>query len=394
MLALGLATGARPEAPAMPAVEVQLTSWGAIQNVQLSGEGLVLRDDGGQRLFRGERPRKLTIRRVGNSLLLVAGNKERRIASPLRAEATAGVTVTIGSRKRQYAGTLMVSVRGGRLRLTSVVPFEEYIASVLSAEVPALFPLEARKAAAVATRSYTVRKLWVAPAREGLCDTHHCQVYPGTLGVRAAHREGAEATVGQIALFEGEPIEAVYSSDCGGWTAANEEAWPGSQPVPYLRGRLDASSPDTDPYCIVNRAHEWEREISQAALRRLAADASGPMDVSILERSASGRVLRLRVGRRELTGDAFRRALGAAVVKSQRFEITTSGSGITLRGRGAGHGVGLCQFGASGMARAGHGYRDIIKHYYRGVSIAKTPRQLARRLAKHEAGSVRLAANR
>ena len=380
LVALTWVAAARPQADPPPSVRVRLNSWGRLTSVSLEGEGLTF--------TAGARQRRTTSLAVeiapGGQLRLQAEGWDRAVDSSVRVSAAAGpVWVHALGRKRAYPGVLTVAAKAGRLRLVNEAPFEDYVAGVLSAETPAAFGLAARQASAVAIRGYTLRKLRSSQWRRGLADTVRCQVFPGTGRVSAAHWEAVRSTAGEAPFFDGEPIEAVYSSDCGGRTANNEEAWPGGAPVPYLRGGRDSSESHPDPFCAGNRAHHWEARLSDASLRRLAPEAGSPLSVQVLERSESGRAIRVRVGSRgeagevrreasvELSGRDLRRRLGAGVVRSLRFEVSLEDGATVLRGAGSGHGVGMCQFGANGMAAAGYGYREILAHYYRGVVVRR-----------------------
>src|SRR5262249_5173083 len=153
-------------------------------------------------------------------------------------------------------------------------------------------------------------------------------------------------------------------SDCGGATAANEEAWRGAKPVPYLRSVEDAPEPEGEPYCAVNRSHNWSLSLTRPHLRRLLGKKASDVCLQVVDTTETGRVrqLRLAAGKaaedaketaeagKTYLGEEWRRLLGLSAVKSLRFSVKVSDTGVELEGTGFGHGVGLCQFGANGMA--------------------------------------------
>jgi stage II sporulation protein D len=316
-------------------------------------------------------------------------------APALRLEAET-LTVEIGALKRTYPGALVLSGGAGGIRLSNECSLESYTEGVLASECPALFHPEAIKAMAVAARSYSYRKAFLG--KGDLCDGTHCQVYRGIDGVRPSIHEAVQATEGLCALYQGEVIDAVYSSDCGGCTEANEDAWKGSKPLAYLRPVEDAPEPHGEAYCAVNRSHAWKLVLTRARLQALLGKRDAAAGLEILDRSESGRARRLQlsaapknaacpeeaesrpsVPSRVFTGEEWRRALGLSAVKSLKFEVRETETGVVLEGAGWGHGVGLCQFGANGMARQGATFREILKHYYTGVEVAPAPALVAAR---------------
>jgi len=294
------------------------------------------------------------------------------------------LTLQVGKVTRTYPESLLFSVSKGGLVIANRCSLERYTEGVLASECPALFHPEAIRAMAVAARSYSFRKGYLSG---DLCDTTHCQVYEGVGKVKPTIREAVVATDGICALYEGEVIDAVYSADCGGYTEANEIAWKGARPIPYLRPVEDAPEPQGEAFCASNRTHKWSLSLAKARLVELFGKAEQAVKLAVVEMSDSGRVRRLQLGpevmavgaaakmtvARLFSGDEWRRAMGLAKVRSLRFEIQETETGVQLSGRGFGHGVGLCQFGANGMGRKGYAFSEILTHYYTGVTLAPAP---------------------
>lgn len=357
-----------------PSVRVTLSSLGSPSRLEVSGSGLRGTDGKGEAL-------PLT---DGSATLLASGSQVKLggvSTETVRLQAEA-MKVGQGRRARQYPGELIVTASRGRLRIVNETSLEQYTEGVLAGECPALFHPEAIRAMAVAARSYSYRKAFLANGE--LCDTVHCQVYRGLTGHQSI-REAVRDTTGVCALYQGEVIDAVYSSDCGGYTEASEAAWRGGKAVPYLRPVEDAPEPEGEPYCAVNRGHRWSLTLTRERLLSLLGKRAEEVRLKIVDLTESGRVRQLQVlagevkaeaaaaAAKTFSGDQWRRLLGLSAVKSLKFDVKDTGTGIQLEGRGYGHGVGLCQFGANGMGKTGATHDEILKHYYTGIELGAVP---------------------
>jgi stage II sporulation protein D len=270
---------------------------------------------------------------------------------------------------------LRVTARDGRLLLTAQVPLEKYTAAVLAGETGEFRNEEALKAMAVTVRTYAAH----FRGRHGdegydFCDTTHCQ-FPRWNGAMERFRAAAAATQGEVLWFGGAPAAAHYHQNCGGRIASGSEAWAGVR-EPYLRAHAD-------PYCAAGAPLRWESALTvaqlDAALR--AAGITPPLGWTKMEvaaRTESGRVRLLRLGggalpEMTLAASSLRfavgRALGWEKLRSDLYGVRGDGQRIIFSGRGAGHGVGLCQAGAEEMGREGKSYREILSFYYPGTSV-------------------------
>lgn len=381
-----LAHAQEEPAPVLPPIRVRLVSLGAPSRLALhSATPIRVTDPETGESFESNEG-DLSVSAVGKEVK--AG---RLSATTLRVEAEV-LSFQVGKAPHAYPAALLFTAARGALSLTNECTLEQYTEGVLAGECPALFHPEAIRAMAIAARSYSYRKGYLGG---DLCDTTHCQVFRGALGIKPSIHEAVTATAGLCALYDGEVIDAVYSSDCGGYTEANENAWKGSKPVPYLRAVEDAPEPEGEPFCAVNRSHGWTLALTRARLQALFGKVDRSVKLAVTETSESGRVRRLQLEHeasttdaaaetaaaapktgqhaRIFSGDEWRRALGLSNVKSLKFEVVENEKGVELSGHGYGHGVGLCQFGANGMGRRGYSYADIIQHYYTGVSISPAP---------------------
>ncbi len=385
---------AEPLSPSLPAVKVRLASLGSPSQVTLrptgaasatspAGEAVEISDNG------------MVVASAGGKLQV---GDQRFTSLRVRGDA---VSLQVGRLTRTYPGTLILTAGASGISVSNECELERYTEGVLAGECPALFHPEAIKAMAVAARTYSYRKAFLG--KNDLCDTTHCQVYLGTGGVRPTIREGVRQTAGLCALYQGEVIDAVYSSDCGGMTEGPEDAWKGGKAIPYLRPVLDAPEEGAEPYCAVNRSHKWAVNLTWTRLKSLVGKAINDLTLDLLDFTASGRVKRLFLGPesagdedvssmmamlaptkkpaagRVITGAQWRQMLGTSVVRSLKFEVKATPQGVTLNGRGYGHGVGLCQFGANGMGKSGAEFRQILGHYYTDVEVTPAPTVAAAR---------------
>lgn len=305
---------------------------------------------------------------------------------------------------KRYRGLLRTVVTDSGTLVVNVLPLEDYLKGVVPLELGERPAAEraALEAQAIAARSYTVSRL--AAARGGRGRSEHFdlvpstadQVYGGVDAERPNASAAVDATHGQVLLFGGRVITAPYSSACGGETAAAEEAWNG-EPVAYLRRVSDRIGRSERYYCDIAPRFYWERALSGGELHaavgrylRTITDVppQGPGEVRSLrvaERFRGGRVkvleLRTSRGTFDVGGNDARvvlRAPSGEPLPSSYFSLSTEGGDagiarVILRGNGYGHGVGLCQWGAIGRARAGQSARQILRTYFPGTSVGPLP---------------------
>lgn len=268
-----------------------------------------------------------------------------------------------------YPGALILWPEDG-LVFFNEVGLEDYVCGVLGSEAYASWPLEALKANAVAIRSYTLYSLGKHGTFD-LCDTIHCQVYRG-LPEEAVFRTAVTATAGEILRWQGAPINAVYHSSSGGRTRNNEEVWVGT-PLPYLRSVEDF---DHD-----GRNYHWPQHylFSWAELTRALGVAMDRELHLVPFFNAAGERLGFRfysyLTGKQLRNEELRRILSLPspnfriFIYPEETEITQAatlppGTNLLFTGKGAGHGVGLSQWGAAALAGRGYSYRQILRHYY------------------------------
>lgn len=281
---------------------------------------------------------------------------------------------------RPYAGTFKIYLAGNELGVINLAPIADYLAGVLAAELPAA-PLAALQAQAIAARTYLVKnRQRHAAAGYQLCDLTHCQRYAGSAGVDSSMRLAVTSTCNEILTYQNKPIEVFYSSTCGGRTADDHGVWSGVDDHVYLASVADSSR--QAGYCTVSPHFRWRWQIGADSLLQLWREELGDaiQAIGVSKRGADGRVRELALMGQSLhlvRGEEFRavvcRVRGWNAVKSTAFDLQLEQKNYVFTGRGLGHGVGLCQYGALGMARQGHSYRKILRHYFPGTEIKKYP---------------------
>jgi stage II sporulation protein D len=304
------------------------------------------------------------------------GNEKKMIFSPA---SLGGGPARVKSRNdltqvngRKYRGWVELRRnRAGLLLVINDLDLEDYLKGVVAAEIPHAWEFEALKAQAVAARTYALYQKRTSGKRSyHILATVSSQVYRGNAGERSNAVKAVQDTKGLVIDYGGEIIPAFYHADCGGHTEDAAELW--GIDVPYLKG----------VECECQRIAEngvWEKRISvftlADALRRKGYGVGVVSDLSIRDMTPAGRVKHVAVtssGANSLIpGETLRSALGNTVIPSVFFELEISGDEAVFSGRGRGHGVGLCQWGAKEMAQRGHDFKAILAHYYPGTSLSK-----------------------
>ena len=244
---------------------------------------------------------------------------------------------------------------------------EDYVAGVVSGEMPSSFPPEAQKAQAVAARSYALTRKIEARAAGREHDIGAgvlAQVWTERPG--AAARAAASATAGEVLVAGMDPVEAYFHASCGGRTEGGLAAI--GRDLPYLAavacGRCDGAP-----------RVRWTAVIPARELARAAGLPGAASAARVVARTATGRAERVEIeagGRSaSLAATDLRQRLGFSRVPSLAFELRPAAGGFAFEGRGQGHGAGLCQWGAAGLAREGKTYREILAHYYPGADVVR-----------------------
>ena len=266
-------------------------------------------------------------------------------------------------------GSLDITAKDGHLLVVNVVDLEDYVAGVVSSEVNPEWHEELLRTQAVAARTYVLyKKLENAGQPFDVYASVQDQVYTGRKNVNDAVLDAVRLTRGQVLTYEGRPIFAVYSSTTAGPTEDAMNVW--AKDLPYLKG-VDCPFDQESPW------YEWQATIPFDVVESRLKEEGYPVGwlatLAPYRITPAGRVRDVRIlhsrGELILTGHEFRRLLGYAKVRSTRFAIERIDRHVVFTGRGAGHGVGLCQWGAKEMAQLGYPYQSILRYYYPGTEI-------------------------
>ena len=299
---------------------------------------------------------------VGGRMIDVDGR--RALAFRLRSERP------IRLNGREYGGLLDLVANGGGLAVVNELPLEDYVAGVLRGEVSERWPIEALRAQAIVARTYAAyyRLLNAGRAYHIVASTAH-QQYTGRVPASSPFWGAVQETAGQVLYWEGELFPAFYHAESGGYTEDPRTVFaarnmPGLRPVVC---QFSAGSPH----------FFWSLDLRLAdvaeALRRHGSDVGGVTAIEVTERTASLRASAVTVrgtrGVVRLRGNELRRIVGYDLLKSTLFAVAIDAGIAHFAGRGYGHGVGMCQWGARGMAEQGYTARAIVAFYYPGTTL-------------------------
>ncbi|MBI5236796.1 MAG: SpoIID/LytB domain-containing protein [Deltaproteobacteria bacterium] len=273
---------------------------------------------------------------------------------------------------KSYRGVIEIYDEGKGLMIVNELSVEAYLAGIVSNEIPAGWPEDALKAQAVIARTYALYH-----KKKRLNDKYHIegsvlgQVFGGMASENPATTRAVDDTKGEIVAYNREPALTVYHSNAGGRTDRALDVW--SSDYPYL---VSVES----PYDSASPGLNWEFAVQAGSFMTLL-NASGysltePEGIYAESKTPSGRIKTLIVkdeksGSVRLSGEDLRRLLGYSSLKSSIYKVSKTNGLFIFTGKGSGHGVGLSQWGAKGMAENGYSYKKILMHYYPGTSIIK-----------------------
>ena len=243
---------------------------------------------------------------------------------------------------------------------------EDYIIGVVAGEMPASFSMEALKAQAVAARTYALKKL---AQNQIMSDTIRDQVYKDISQMKKLWgnsftiyynkiKNAVLSTKGEAIYYQNSLIDAVYFSTSNGKTEDSVHVWGNS--FPYL---VSVDSPwDTNVTSFLKTTMKTKSEVET----KLNIKLSDETEIKVLSKSSSGRINKIQIGDQIFNGVDLYNKLG---LRSRDFTMWIDGETVYFETRGFGHGVGMSQYGANGMAKEGYTYTEILKHYYQGVQI-------------------------
>jgi stage II sporulation protein D len=247
-----------------------------------------------------------------------------------------------GKFHRVYSGRLTIQARKGELLAVVAMDRETAVASIVAAEMAESDPMEALKAQAVVTRSF----LLAGPRHLDFdfCDTTHCQFLKSPPDLSSRVTSAVLATQGLVIAWHGKPLAAMYSSRCGGHTRSLHDV-----------GLREAGTAPGDAYPYYSVRCQWCRRHPATWQSKIGSSGQPPQPGDERRRIAEAR------------------QWGWGAIPGNDFTATEDGEGWRLEGHSVGHGVGMCQMGATGMATAGAGFREILSHYYPNIQLLTLP---------------------
>jgi stage II sporulation protein D len=267
------------------------------------------------------------------------------------------------------SGLVHLVRRGKGFLVINRVDLEEYVKGVVPAEVSSTWHPEMLKAQAVAARTYALYQQMLSATREyDVAATVQDQVYRGKQGIDAGVLRAVEDTRGLVVTYQDAPIYAAFSSTAAGLTEDAMNVW--SKEYPYLKG-VEC------PFDLASPYYQWKSSFKvdtlEQNLRQQGFSVGTIATMTPLSFSRGGRVATLRIlhsgGELILRGEELRKAVGYTIIPSTQFAIESIGRDVVLSGYGAGHAVGMCQWGAKELAELGYPFSTILRYYYPGTEL-------------------------
>lgn len=299
-------------------------------------------------------------------------------------------------KKRTYRGIIRLKPSGSNIRLINIVDVEDYLKSVIFTEMgPAskAQDFEALKAFAVCLRNYTFMKVHESKADFDLYPDSRDQVYRGASSEKIFSNSAIDETNGLVLEYNGQLAKTFYYSSCGGHTENSDNVF-SQKGIEYLNGVEDGN--EDEPYCMISPSFNWTEKFTQEEIISLLKKAkyiTNPQirikNIEVQSRFKSGRVNELKIttvnpeGQMSnlfLIGNSIRSIITSketkGLLRSTLFDIEAEYkkgllSSVQIKGRGNGHGVGFCQWGAIGQSRAGKKFHEILYSYFPGTKLSE-----------------------
>ena len=304
-------------------------------------------------------------------LTLHGGEQGLTLTFPRLARKPNGAAMSSGDSGTEISVSGLVHLvrRGKGFSVINRVDLEEYVKGVVPAEVSSTWHPEMLKAQAVAARTYALYQQMLSATREyDVAATVQDQVYRGKQGIDVGILRAVEDTRGLVVTYQDAPIYAAFSSTAAGLTEDAMNVW--SKEYPYLKG-VEC------PFDLASPYYQWKSSFKidtlEQNLRQQGFSVGTIATMTPLSFSRGGRVATLRVlhsgGELILRGEELRKAVGYTIIPSTQFAIESIGRDVVLSGFGAGHAVGMCQWGAKELAELGYPFSTILRYYYPGTEL-------------------------
>lgn len=362
-LVILVASGCVPEERPSRRRAVRVALLQGAKAVTLSSRSVLVVKDSRSRkaLSTARRGKAITVRFAGKGLN-IAGTPH-----PVRDVHVKSTSNEVCVNGKTYPGSLRIHRGEGGLLVVNSVDLDTYLKGVVPSEMPATWPQEALKAQAVVSRSFVLFHA-VRNSEKDYDIASKTQVYnPDKRDGRTD--KAVDATRKTVLFYKGKVLLSFFCTCCGGFTEYAANVWQSEGEFPR---------PVRCPFCKEAGDFRWRARMSSGQLRRRlrGAGITGARRITVHRRSASGgRVTALKIecedGEKIIRINRFRMAMGPNVLKSGFFEIEVEGEHVVFRGRGWGHGVGMCQRGAKVLAERGKSFKSILRHYFPGARTKK-----------------------
>jgi stage II sporulation protein D len=352
--------------PALAEEEVRIAILANQTHVDVSGASLAIYDaDSGERIGAWDKKEVTLFPRAGGLRFSVArGTRKDLDAKRVLVEAKGGVRAGQGV----YLGRIEIGLDGAQLYAINRLPLETYLLGIVGSEMNPDWPLEALKAQAVAARTYALQRRMMMRAANKAYDLESSvisQVYKGAERIRPSVIRAVKETHGEVMSWHHGLVEALFHSTCGGKTRSAVAVF--GRPVPYLVA-------EPCRWCRDSARHHWQLDVPLNELSSMLEGARlVKSKLKTFERKdgASTVSVHSKAGPKAISPKAVRAAMGYGVLFSDHFTAKTEGRFVHIEGSGFGHGVGMCQWGARGLALEGKSHEEILQHYYRGIRVQR-----------------------
>lgn len=289
---------------------------------------------------------------------------------------------------KKFRGRIIISIVASEIKIVNQIGLEDYVKGVMTREMPIGRGTEnynALKAFSICTRTYAYNKINENKLFFDIYPDTRDQVYGGVEGETVYTNKIVDETSGQILFYDNQPATMFYHSTCGGQTENVENVFSKSN-IPYLSGIKDGD----EPFCKISPRYEWVENYSESNFieqlykaKLIESTNYKISDLRIKSRFNSGRVNELDIILNDneeiqktifLIGNQIRSIIRSSndksILKSTLFDITIdSKNNVVISGKGNGHGVGLCQWGAIGQSKKGIDFKEILNHYFPGTRL-------------------------
>ena len=327
--------------------------------LKLSCRGPITIKAGNKILKREKRLEEIVLKRKSNSIKFGRGRYETLDFI------SKGFPISVND--RAYMGNIRISIRQKQFFAVNYVGIEDYLKSVVPSEVPSTWPMEALKAQAVAARTYALYHRAGQSKDYDLYSGVKSQLYKGVCSETSRTDMAVYLTTEMCLYDNGKLVPAYFHSTCGGHTISADSVW---------EKALDSIEGVDCKFCKDSPHYKWKKSIGRKKLGKILSKKGckiGKIERIRVEKGNPYRIfIEDKYGELQMLDvNKFRILVGTEIIRSNNFRVKVGWFRVKFKGNGWGHGVGLCQWGARGMALKGYSYKQILRHYYPNLDLKK-----------------------